>query len=188
MSDNLDTPPFRLRAELRARRARRRVWIRLALGLAGVAALGATIVAPPLPRLLWNASASAPIGLYAVHPAAPRVRGDGVAARTPLAVRALAAERRYVPANVPLVKRVAAVAGDFVCAKGSEIRINARVAALRLSRDAAGRPMPWWRGCRPLRPGEYLLLMPAAASFDGRYFGPVPASDILGKAVPLWVR
>ena len=25
-------------------------------------------------------------------------------------------------------------------------------------------------------------------SFDGRYFGPLPASSIVGRAVPLWTR
>jgi type IV secretory pathway protease TraF len=30
--------------------------------------------------------------------------------------------------------------------------------------------------------------MDAPGSFDGRYFGPVPRSSIIGKATPLWVR
>ena len=41
--------------------------------------------------------------------------------------------------------------------------------------------------CRALRPGEVFLLAPgSAASFDGRYFGPVPDSAVFGEAVPLW--
>ena len=31
--------------------------------------IGLTTLFHPLPRLIWNASASVPIGLYAVHPA-----------------------------------------------------------------------------------------------------------------------
>ena len=38
--------------------------------LLGVA-LGATIAVPPHPRLVWNTSASAPVGLYRVTPDAP---------------------------------------------------------------------------------------------------------------------
>jgi type IV secretory pathway protease TraF len=49
--------------------------------------------------------------------------------------------------------------------------------------------MPWWRGCRTLRDGEYLLLIPGvAASFDGRYFGTTQARDIVGTARLLWPR
>ena len=32
-------------------------------------AIGVSALFHPLPRLIWNASASVPIGLYAVHPA-----------------------------------------------------------------------------------------------------------------------
>ncbi|MBB4841315.1 conjugative transfer signal peptidase TraF [Sphingomonas kyeonggiensis] len=184
-----DLPLFRWEdARRRKRQARNRRLRLLAFGLAGAAAIMVPPMFSPVPRLVWNVSASAPMGLYAVSPGAPLARDDMVAARTPLAVRALAAERRYVPANVPLVKRVAAVPGDRVCAIGAVISVNGQEAARRLARDPSGRPMPWWRGCRPLGVDEYLLLMPAAASFDGRYFGPVHAGDILGKAVPLWGR
>lgn len=171
-----------------ARAARRRRNTRLACGLAGVALIGATIVARPAPLLVWNVSASAPRGLYAVRPGAAVARADMVVAWMPQRARRLAAARQYLPANVPLVKRVAALPGDYVCARDARLRVRDAVVALRRAQDGAGRPLPWWRGCRTLAPREYLLLMPAAASFDGRYFGPVDADAILGKAVPLWVR
>ena len=45
------------------------------------------------------------------------------------------------------------------------------------------------RGGRTLRPGELLLLNPAHPdSLDGRYFGPLPASAVIGRATPLWLR
>jgi len=123
---------------------RRAAWIALGCGC-----VAATIVAPPLPRLLWNASASAPVGLYRVEPGRPVIRGDMVIARTPIAVRALAASRHYIPANVPLVKRVAGVPGDQICAIGSTITLNGRALATRRASDRLGRPLPWWSGCRP---------------------------------------
>ena len=138
--------------------------------------------------LVWNVSASAPRGLYAVLAGARLERGVMVVARTPDSVRLLAAERRYLPANVPLVKRVAAIPGDRVCAPEAWLYVGEWAVARRRTHDRAGRTMPWWRGCRYLGAGEYLLLMPADASFDGRYFGPVARADILGKAVPLWTR
>src|SRR3546814_5300719 len=81
--------------------------------------------------------------LYAVDDAAPLARGDMVIARVPIAFRMLAARRHYLPANVPLVKRVAATVGDEVCAVGARVTVNGRLAAKRQTRDGAGRPMPW---------------------------------------------
>lgn len=43
-----------------------------------------------------------------------------VLTHTPGNVRRLAAHRRYIPANVPLMKRIAAQGGDDVCAVTDE--------------------------------------------------------------------
>lgn len=168
----------------------RRRFGRWAIGCGGLAtALAATLLVEPRPRLVWNASASAPVGLYAVRGAAPLARGDMVIARVPVEFRMLAARRHYLPANVPLVKRVAAAADDEVCAAGARVTVNGRLVARRLDRDGSDRPMPWWSGCAELRPGEYFLLMTdSAASFDGRYFGVTEAGDIVGKARLIWRR
>ena len=101
-------------------------------------------------------------------------------------MRELAAERRYLPAGVPLVKRVAAVADDVICAIGLSVTVNGRPAAVRLPFDALGRPLPAWHGCRRLHSDELLLLTENPWSFDGRYFGPSKRSDVIGRAWLLW--
>ena len=154
----------------------------------GIGILLGTIAHPPKVRLLWNASASAPIGLYLIKPGAPLEVGDMVAARSPEGARQLAATRGYLPSGVPLVKRVAATNGSEVCALRANILVDGRTVARRRKRDAQGRDMPWWSGCRRLQSGEILLLNRAAASFDSRYFGPVDRSAIIGKAVLIWPR
>lgn len=88
-----------------------------------------------LAALVWNASASAPFGLWRIQPGAPIRVGDMVLTRTPSNVRRLAAERYYLPANVPLLKRVAAAENDIVCAFGSRHRPRDRG---RCSRPAPG--------------------------------------------------
>lgn len=189
MVEPRDLPLFAWGDALRAaRETRRRRARRIAIAAAGIACVLATIVQPPAPRLVWNASASAPIGLYAVVPGAQLVRGDTVIAWPPRGVRHLAAGRRYLPLNVPLVKRVAAIPRDRICAIGARIFVDGRAVAERRARDAAGRPMPWWRGCATLKDGAVLLLMDAPASFDGRYFGATQAADVVGKATLLWAR
>jgi len=147
------------------------------------------LIFPPAPRLVWNASASAPVGLYFVRPGTLPKAGDMVVAWVPMPWRRLAATRHYLPENVPLVKRVVGVPRDRVCAVGPTITVRGRRAATRAAIDGQGRPMPWWRGCRVLGGGDYFLLMEGVAgSFDGRYFGITEAPDLVGKAYPLWTR
>jgi conjugative transfer signal peptidase TraF len=172
----------------RRRRVRRRPRAVLALTLFGLGLIGLATLARPAPWLVWNASASAPIGLYRVLPDKP-VRGDLVLVRTPSSVRQLAAERGYLPQNVPLVKRVAALDGDIVCAADDVISVNGRVVAERLARDRLGRSLPAWSGCHLLDDGEVFLLMEGASnSFDGRYFGQIPTAAIIGRLEPLWIE
>jgi len=164
---------------------------RLRLGILGGAGL-VLVVAPPLyapaPRLVWNASASAPTGLYWVWPGDAPARGEMVVARVPQRWRMLAARRHYLPANVPLVKRVAATRGALVCADGPRVTVDGGVVAVRLERDPSGRALPWWQGCRRLGPGEYLLLTDAPKAFDGRYFGISMRAELVGRARLIWRR
>ncbi len=172
----------------RRRRGRRHPRTVLALTLFGLGLIGLATLARPAPWLVWNASASAPIGLYRVLPGKP-IRGDLVLVRTPSSVRQLAAERGYLPQNVPLVKRVAALDGDIVCAADDVISVNGRVVAERLARDRLGRPLPAWTGCQTLGPDDVFLLMEdVTGSFDGRYFGPVRRAAIIGRLAPLWIE
>ena len=174
-----------LRAE-KARQSRRRK--RIAIVGGGLAIVIASAALPPSPRLVWNASASAPIGLYAVSPGAAIEPGNMVIARLPDPYRRLAAERHYLPLNVPVVKRVAAYAGDEVCALGTQIFINGRLSAERRPTDGKGRPMPGWTGCLGLHGRQLFLLMDNPASFDGRYFDAPQGANVTGKATVLWRR
>lgn len=161
---------------------------RMALTGAGILLVVTGAALPPTPRLVWNASASAPIGLYAVTPRAWADVGVLVLAWPPRRYRELAAERRYLPLNVPLLKRVAAYGGDKVCARGQQISINDRPVARRQKTDGRGRPMPAWSGCIRLHGRQLFLLNDNPASFDGRYFGVTEGKDLIGKATLLWRR
>lgn len=151
-----------------------------------ITAIFVTLIWPPRPALVWNASASSPIGLYRVEPPDEVTRGDIVVAWAPPEARRLAAERHYLPSNVPLVKRVAAGPGDRVCAAGAAVYVNGVLAVRRRETDPAGRPLPAWVGCFDLVQGQLLLLMPGEESFDGRYFGLSSAHDVIGRARLIW--
>ncbi len=160
----------------------------LIFGVTVLTVLATSVTLVPTPQLVWNASASAPIGFYWRIAGAPS-RGDLVLARAPLWARRLVAERHYLPRNVPIIKRVAAVAGDVVCAASATISIDGRAVAHRLASDRISRPLPQWEGCEALGAGEFFLLMADAPdSFDGRYFGVTERRDIIGRLVPLWTQ
>ena len=159
--------------------------------LAGAGAALAALLLPtlhrPQLRLVWNASASVPLGLYGIDPAAiPRV-GDLVAVRPSPALTRFMADRRYVEANALLVKPVAALAGTTFCRSKMRVTLDGRAVATALPRDRFDRPLPRWSGCRRLARNELVLIAPALrASFDSRYFGPVDRAQVIGRAIPLW--
>lgn len=149
----------------------------------------AIAVTDPLPRVVWNASASAPIGLYRILPDTDPPLGTLVATAPPQRLGRWMAARGYLGENVPLLKHVAAKAGQRVCRMGSVVNIDGRAVVVALARDRLGRPLPVWLGCRTLGADELLLLNPAHPdSLDGRYFGPLPASTVLGRAIPILTR
>ena len=152
MPDKSDPPVIHWADELRrviaARRLRRTRLVIAALIGCTTAPLAASALWKAPVLLVWNASASAPVGFYRVQAGGPIDRGDMVVAWTPEPARSLAARRRYLPANIPLVKRVASVAGDRICARGSDISINGNWIATRHNVDPAGRSMPQWSGFR----------------------------------------
>ena len=75
----------------------------------------ATALFQPAPKLLWNASASVPIGLYAVHHVGGLYVGELLVVTPPEPLASFLDQRRYLPKGVPLVKRVAALPGQTVC-------------------------------------------------------------------------
>lgn len=154
------------------------------------AALFVTVaLVQPRPRLIWNASASAPIGLYRLEQDAHPPVATLVAIMPPAPVARWLAARRYLAEGVPLLKHIAARQGQRICRAGAVVSVDARPVAVALSRDSRGRPLPIWRGCRRVRSGELLLLNPSVRdSMDGRYLGPLPASGLLGRAIPLLTR
>ena len=191
MPEARELPLFRWGEELRRhRRARRTVRRQMAAAAALAAAFTAllgTILWPPRPLLLWNASASSPLGLYLIVPPEGVSPGEMVVAWPPEFARRLGAERRYLPGNVPLVKRVAATAGDRVCAAGEAVFVNGRLETLRRVRDPSGRPMPWWNGCETIAEGDlFLLAASVPEAFDGRYFGVTRREHVVGQARLVW--
>lgn len=142
----------------------------------------------PHPRLIWNASASEPVGLYRVVAVEQPAVGDLVAIRPPARLARFLAERHYLPVDVPLLKQIAAGPGARICRRGTVVTVDGVREAVARSRDRLGRALPTWQGCRVVGEQELFLLASAPDSIDGRYFGPIPASGLLGRASPILTR
>jgi len=152
-----------------------------------VAALGMSIAFPPAPKLIWNASASVPIGLYAVRPIGALHADELVVVTPPPQLAVFLAGRRYLPQGVPLLKHIAALPGQTVCRAGRTITVDGIALGQALDRDRRGRILPRWHGCQRIAHGAVFLMNARVRdSLDSRYFGVLPAAAIVGQATPIW--
>jgi type IV secretory pathway protease TraF len=92
---------------------RRRLKIVL-LTLAATVLISFPIFENPDPVLLWNASASAPVGLYRVRSIDKLGAAELVVARPPAPLADLLEEGGYLPRGVLLIERVLGLAGQTI--------------------------------------------------------------------------
>lgn len=159
------------------------------MGTALMALLAPAVLQHPT-RIVYNPSDSVARGWYRIAPVVGTASlpvGSIVLARLPADVAAFAAQRGYLPAGVPILKRIGAVAPQSACVREQVVRIDGAAVATARLHDGAHRPLAAWSPCRHLAEHELFLLSDTnPASFDSRYFGPIDASAVLGIATPLW--
>lgn len=140
-------------------------------------------------------TSSEPIGLYLVSSGILR-RGDFAQACLPSSVACLGKARGYLGSGTcpcrtrAVLKRIAALPGDDVRITEYSVLVNGRrlPSTARRASDSNGRPIP------RIPPGHYqvapdsiwILGMADPRSWDSRYFGPIPSSQVV-PLKPLWV-
>ena len=141
------------------------------------------------PSYIWNATDSVPIGLYRLQPIGRLSVTELVAIRPPEPLETFLDLNGYLPVGVPMLKRILALPGQTVCRTGLRIAVDKVEMGHARERDGRGRPLPAWQGCRVLSGDEiFVMNWQSADSFDGRYFGPIPASAVIGEALPVWTK
>ena len=142
---------------------------------------------------LTDSAASA--GVYRLAADEPLKRGALVAACLPANVAQEGLARGYLRTGAcpggaePVAKLIAALPGDTVEVERGWVAINgARLPHSRVAeRDSAARTLPHvpW-GQRSVAPGEvWLFGFHDPRSWDGRYFGPIPISNVRGMLKPV---
>ena len=168
-----------------AKKSSKPMLVALAFALVITILLVAPVVVRPLPRLIWNASKSVPVGLYWVEFRQPN-RSEIAVLKPPEWVQLFADQRNYLPSSAWLMKPVLVTGDAIVCRFGPLIFIDGRLQAKALLQDTMHRPMPVWKGCRKLGDTQVFLLSSHHGSFDSRYFGPVDRALIIGTATRLF--
>lgn len=154
---------------------------------AGTALLVLPTFCKPDIRFIWNASASVPVGLYRIVPGNHVDVTDLAVVIPPDGLAGYLDERGYLPRGVPLIKRVLALGGTTVCRSGSAIVAYGMTYGEARTQDTRGRPLPVWQGCHAIGDGDaFFMNWDSPDSFDSRYFGPLPLSIVVGRAIPLW--
>ena len=153
----------------------------------GAATLALWPVENTSPWYIWNASESVPIGLYRLQETTQLDVTELVAVRPPEPLASFLDFNGYLPSGLPMLKRVLALPGQTVCRTGFTIAVDSIEMGQARERDGRGRPLPVWQGCRVIGADEiFVMNWQSADSFDGRYFGPIPASAVIGQAIPVW--
>lgn len=155
--------------------------------LCGIVPLVSTIGPKPVPLYIWNVSESVPQGLYRLRPADTLFVTELVAVVPLEPLATFLADGSYLPRGVPMLKRVSALPGQTVCRNGAAITVDTIEIGEARERDGRGRPLPAWQGCRVVAQDEvFLMNWQSVDSLDGRYFGPIPVSAVIGRAAPIW--
>jgi type IV secretory pathway protease TraF len=147
----------------------------------GTVVLG-TLVASLLLSTPWvrlNVSPSSPRGLYRLAAVTlPLVHGTLVVLPVPVSVQP------WHSPWMPLLKPVAAVAGDEVCVEDGALWIQGQAYG-PVYDEAHDMALPHLTGCHTVAEGEVFLASDAPKSLDSRYFSSVPVSRLTNQAFPL---
>src|SRR5450631_303811 len=141
------------------------------------------------PKILINETPSEPVGLYRLveHPENEFRRGMYVVFPVPKELHALVYGRHWMKNGIPFLKELLGLAGDHVCVLSDRLEINGRTIGPVFERDSQGQPLPQHLGCFDVQAGTFFAASQSLdKSFDARYFGPLPLSELQGEARPLW--
>jgi conjugative transfer signal peptidase TraF len=159
----------------------------IAFGVFLFLAVVQVILCPSGCHFFLNLTGSEPRGVYLQKPCDGTLhRGDLVFMKCPPGFEKFVYGREWLPNGWPLLKTVRGIPGDGFCVSETYVSVEGKRIGPVYSFDRQGHPLPILRGCRTVPQHHFLPIATGLDnSFDGRYFGAVDDSLIIGKALPI---
>lgn len=133
-------------------------------------------------HLTYSVSRSVPKNIYLVMPSREFKRGDLVQFIPPEPFKKFLLTKHWLPQSGLMLKYVYAVPGDFVCNENHVVMVNKRKVGPVYTFYNKKNKLPQTKFCGKLTDNQYLLMSTCVKrSYDGRYFGPVRKTNIVGK-------
>lgn len=143
--------------------------------------------------VVWNRTASIPMGVYLAERVDPSMLAHDDAACFRYVAPSWAKDRHYFPDGFMLCKYVKGLPGDTVTVSGNTVQVHwagqsqFRPTGTLAAEDSAQRPLPPDALATQVIPSGFLLLVAPAHpnSLDSRYLGLIPAAQVTTRIHPL---
>jgi type IV secretory pathway protease TraF len=135
------------------------------------------------PLCIWNASNSAPKGLYRLQPEIALSVTELMAAQPADVLATFLDLDGYLPIGVPMVKRVVALPGQTICR--NDLSMASRLGRRTNATGEGVRSSLAWMLI--IADGDvFVMNWQPVGSLDSRYLGSLLASAVIGRAVSAW--
>ena len=141
-----------------------------------------------MPKMIYfNVTTSLPQGFYLRIPCKECRRGDYIVYEPSEEVKTMIIENGWGDGERNFLKKIGATEGEkyFIDAETLKFEIEGKYIGQVYESDNAGNILPKLRGEYEV-PKDYVLpIATSARSFDGRYSGAIPKSQIKARVVPI---
>ena len=141
-----------------------------------------------MPKMIYfNVTSSLPQGFYLRIPCKDCRRGDYIVYEPSEEIKTLIIKNSWGDGKRGFLKKVGATAGEkySVDAETLKFEIEGKYIGQVYETDNAGNVLPKLRGEFEVPKGYVLPIATSARSFDGRYSGAIPKSQIKARVVPI---
>lgn len=140
-----------------------------------------------VPPIFLNRTLSAPRGLYLLSKEFRLQRNELVIFSFPSNLKPYLTQYPWLK-EVSQLKTIGALPGDTYCVVKGELVVEGDAVGKVYTKDNRERALPHLSGCSTVKPNNFLpLSVNKEGSFDGRNYGEVSQSLIMGKARPLFL-
>lgn len=143
-----------------------------------------------MPKIIYvNVTSSLPQGIYVRVPREEIKKGDYIVYEPSEEVKEMIIKNGWGDGKHDFLKKVGAVSGEkyTIDSETLAFEIDGKYVGQVYEKDNAGNELPKMRGKFEVPKGCVLPVATSARSFDGRYSGTIPESEIKAKVIPIFL-